>query len=1559
MKKKKIGVAVITVPILAAGSVALAASYRSELNYQPGDTKQDIQVNQVVFDGDDGGTGHQKKKSNDDSHLLQKNKKDQADESTQVKDQGDYLFENEQLHTESVGILDDTESSASDSSQTQKQDDAQPDQVYNVTKDASKADTSLSTPQGSTGQNTNTSGNSSSDKQSGGTSNKKKNTTSSGKQNTEKNDSSSGQTGTDGNNNSGSNSSSNNNQNSGNNSNGNNNSSNNGNNNSNNGNNNNNGNTTRPAESAKDPESEKTDPPQDHVWGVTNKPYIDGLTPGQDTDENGNNKSIIIAQSSYENGNGLYEGQSVDKNVIYNALDTWVYGKDGVRYLWRADALDKYVRIDGVSFDGGKTWNTSFPVTIPENLEEGQMLIRTFYRLSVNESEWVERQVSYIPYKNRIFVLTKKLQEENQVIGTGDILNTDQHPETGSKLNLLMTQRNLLGEEELTELFPGWTENGQIVPWFYPVTKGRHILEPADGIPLASGYKLSLKPQWMTEDLEIDYNGTLCYLQTLTDFTEDVLSGDKEQKSLSVPKYIQAVDFSSDMDADVDYLELSDTVLYYNENQQGVRVVKGYKVNVENLNYSSTEDGILADKTQTVYMGVPCEIETLTVPENVHKVILTANNNLSTLELKAKIYDELPEITYANLKNCKTVIKDDLLLTFIENNYKELSEGKGNTVASEEEPEVTYTVKNEGIVNNQGELRRIIKTGRHNFRLPSEVNTIQSGAFDEVSGLTTVVLPQNGKEITLEENCFAGSDVNMIRCYSENQYQSVKDQIEKSGAASDVTIELISKSVEGIGYVRSETEGVESITVIDVPDTITSFDGTLTSTEGELLEVTSIGDNAFENCKALEWVDLPECVKSIGYQAFRNCNSLEWIFIRSTDRIYIGNASIEGCDSLRFLASNAMEGEMQDGYAPVVKDAQGNMFFYVPTGSDGYGGTSLAFDDASGVSSYDLVDIGDGKRMLYGCDENGEPWLGLRSAGNVSDQVTLPATTIELFSGALEQTHSPSGNYTVNWNDLTSLWVLDNDSFRNSDVGGEINLVGTPAPFANYLVSNYVFYGCRNIQTVNIAQDDYRLEDASFGSCTSLTTVVTGGSSYSSIFTGAFTGCDNLTDLTFGCTYPLSLVCYANSEFRFNYDWTQEEAAKKLHIHVPEGSEMTYVKGWRYLFCGYADLWSKTAYMSMWDDIENQNIDWTTGMLPSDETVMELLESKLLATENALRTMLGMDTVSEPADMYHYHFDENTWQLTLLRVPSNLESLDLGYVLDMGFPFNMDITYIGSNAFVKSPNIKEINIPATLSGIQENAFAGINSDKLELNFDDVFWPGDELTIPELIRTDTSQPFSFGIDDSRISINVPYGREDEYIEAWRCAFAGYADEDAVRQEVVEKLNATDPDKTPTEDEINLEVEKKLLPAENRIRVMMGLDPVDEADLETNAEEDKESEEKDTEAEEVLEADIDVETDNSEENADQESQAGEEIIVDQQESPSDASDDSNVVESSEGVQTEQPDATADPDNTENSDHAEGSDNTGKSENTDTTEGTDTAVGTTDSARISDQGGEEKQK
>lgn len=1482
MKKKNIGIAVVSVPILAAGTVALASSYRDSTDFKPSDTEQELQVNQVVFDGSETGTGHSKKKNGEESHLL---KNTNNGEEAHLEEEANYLFENAQMHTESVGILDDTNKTTTEKTEDTAEEAEQPEKVYNIMKDASKADTSLDNPASSSNQN-GTAGakeNSSSGSSSGSHSSSNKHSTSS----TTK-PSHSDNSGNNGNNGSNGNSS----------------------NPGNNGNNDNSGNggnssTTKPtptpipvrkpAETAKDPESIKNN------GMITGKPYTDGVKPGKETEEDGSNSSIIIQPASDIDAFTLYEGQTVTRKDIYNALDTMVYGKDEVIYVWGADALDKYIKIDAVSFDNGKSWTDNFPVTIPSNPESGQIQIRVYYRLSVNDSKWQERIVSYEVKKNRIFVLASQLTEENQTIDRKDILNSiDQHPDVGTNINLLRYQSDLLGREPLTELFPGWTENGEPVSWFYKAGTGRHILEPADKVKLDPSYTVQLEHQWMSDEYDVgsEYDN-LCYLQTLTDCTDKavtvVKNGGTQYRMLSVPQYIQAVIIDKDANVDTDYMEIPDSVLYFRSSDTGLIVRKGYQVNSDNLKYTTTDDGILINKRGTEYIAIPYDIKSLTIPETVNRAVITQNNQISEIRLNAEILDEMPEIAYKNLKNCNTIIKNELLNTYVEQNYKSILEGENNTISAFDDPDTTYKVENESLVSSQGKLRYVLHTGRNNFTIPEDVTTVQSDAFNETSGLTTVIMPKNGKPVTLEKDCFAGSEIRKIHCYSADQFYSIADQLEQSGAPEDVTIELLDISADGISYSASEKDGEEVVTVVDVPDTITSFDGNLMLEDESEIMVTAIGDGAFENCTKLKWVYLPETVNYIGYQAFRNCSALEGLFISTEDFVYIGNQSVDGCDSLRFIASNAKKAEIQDEYAPLIQDSFGNSCFYVPTGSEGYTSGCVYFTAESGVYGYEMVDIGDGHQMLYGVDDDWQPWLGLRSETEVSDQVQLPATTIELYCGAMEGTHSTSGQYELNWEELTNLYAFDQGAFSNSELGGDIVLYGNDVWGDGSYISSSVFSGCRNITSVYIPNEQYYIGEYTFTDCTSLQKVkIKGGATGCSIYPGAFYNCSELSDITFESSLPPSMITYGTSRCQFNAAWSQEEESEKLKIHVPQGSETDYIKAWRYPWCGYVDTGDETAYMRMWDGIQWDNIDWDSWEFPSDEKTIELLEKELLTKENYLRRMLGMDSVTEPTDLYHYRY--NAQGLTLLGVPSGLESLDLGFTWDMEIPLFSSFNYIGSNAFKKAVNLKKLTIPDTVQGIFENAFTGVHSEKLTLNF-------EGITPPSLIRDTSDNIFEFGIDDSEIELKVPDGYEEIYIKEWRYALSGYEDLEEVRQVVTEELKkASENGEEPTEAEINDAVAWKLLPAENRIRVMMGLEPT-EKPAELSTEEKTETFADGEEKEEIETPD---------ENAEEDSSGSMEITVDTEEPESESAD---SIEADTENQTEEPE-----DNTKDTEESE---------------------------------------
>ena len=93
-----------------------------------------------------------------------------------------------------------------------------------------------------------------------------------------------------------------------------------------------------------------------------------------------------------------------------------------------------------------------------------------------------------------------------------------------------------------------------------------------------------------------------------------------------------------------------------------------------------------------------------------------------------------------------------------------------------------------------------------------------------------------------------------------------------------ITITMQKRGTTSIG--DSAFQNCRSLTQINIPD------GT-----------TSIGDSAFQNCRSLTQINIPDGVTSIGDSAFQNCNSLTQINI--PDGVTsIGNSAFQSCYSL-------------------------------------------------------------------------------------------------------------------------------------------------------------------------------------------------------------------------------------------------------------------------------------------------------------------------------------------------------------------------------------------------------------------------------------------------------------------------------------------------------------------------------------------------------------------------------------------------------------------------------------------------------------------------------------
>ena len=1390
-KKKKRNVALLSASVITAGVVTFAAVQQSRNGFQPFGSKRDLQNNQVVFSNDRTNKLDESKSDNS-SEMLEKKDQTDNEKSLSEKNTAQYLFAGklpEKKKTRKVvGTSDGTEATNDPGGNNNT--------IYDSNGNGSgNGDSVLPGDDGTGG----TSDNSADGKPAGNDGNP-------GGDGTNGN---SGDNGNNGGNGNGDNGSGDHGDNG------------NGDDDGGNGGKDDNGNggedddTPSASDSAKDPDSEKVSMRKDPIF--TDRQFTDDVTLDNGVTGSEDSSQVIIQKPYFADGNTLYRGQTVDAKTIFDCLETYVLSTDDKnvnRYIWGDSAFGKYMRIDAISFDGGDSWKSSFPVQIPMEIKKGQMKIRVSYRLSSKSGKWIKREIVYDPDDSRILLLYKKIQTENTVISKSNIFHNE-YQENGSTLNLLRSQKDFLGSGTLKTLFPGWTEHGKRVSWFYKVTNGRHILEPADKVPLdTSRYVVKMKNVWMTEDLQVDESKgeILCYLQTLT-----VYKG--KEKTLKVPKYVQSVDLDDNAAVNVDTLYLPDTVMYVDAFSKGMRVNKAYQVDADNPYYTATSEGVLTNKTVTEICAIPYQRKELTVPDTIKKVQIPAQNQIRVIRLEGSKLEKLPQISFPTLKNTKIIVKDALLEAFMEKNKENFDSSSGLTVASEENPGISYSIDQSVIVSDKGALRKALDSGSQLLKLSNRVTSIEANAFSKSANrIRTIVMPQNGNVVVLDKNSLADSKVDQIQCCSQKQLKAVKQALADCGK-DDVEVVLQQVSQEGYVYCITEDSQGEEISLISVPDDITEFDGVVTAPEetrrGADIHITEVSEKAFENCRQLRWVTLPESVKRIGKSAFSGCTDLQGVLIDTKDTVVLGDQAFDGCNELRFVASNAKECDRSNDYNPLITDSMssGSKFFFTLHDSVGYGSNSIYFTKESNVESYQMVDIGDGEKVLYGNSADGIPWIALRSGLEVPDSVKLPDTTIEIFDFAFAHTTSSFGRYTVNWEELYKLAYIDNGVFGRSQVGGKVSIYAD-----KFILGDYAFTECKEITEVDLRGKNGRVSDPVFSYCSSLRSVKIHSLS-DGICAGTFSGCDSLTDITIygDQVTALRYLSYSGAEYRFNLEWTEEEELEKLHVHLPENLKNAYLKLWRYYFAGYKpDDTSKTFnYYQIWDDTF-WNYFMDSWDYPDDETIDDLVAEKYLTAENRIRTLFGMSSVSEPTQFYPYRVSNDTYILQSVSPETTDITLDPD-TLDL--PSGEILDQIGRNAFSKCKNLNRVVIQDGLFGIYPNAFAGVESDSLTLEF-------ESATPTSLLFASGGKSYQFGVDESKIHIKVPAGSEEDYIRAWSYALAGYADDSELTDAVTSALKKENNGAAPTQTQIEERKKQILTKAANRVRSMLGLEPLDE-------------------------------------------------------------------------------------------------------------------------------------
>ena len=240
--------------------------------------------------------------------------------------------------------------------------------------------------------------------------------------------------------------------------------------------------------------------------------------------------------------------------------------------------------------------------------------------------------------------------------------------------------------------------------------------------------------------------------------------------------------------------------------------------------------------------------------------------------------------------------------------------------------------------------------------------------------------------------------------------------------------------------------------------------------------VTSIWNDAFNECQSLTSVKMPKTLKYIGVRAFYNCSKLNNISLRNTKSC--GNEAFSGCESLTVIDL--------EGMASI-----GNSAFY--------GCASLTDINMKNITSL-------GYSAFRGC-------TGLTS-------LTIPNSVTSIGEGAFWDC-SGLTSVTFNAEKCTHMGSGYNPVFN-----GCRNLTTLTIGDKVMVIPNYAFCDCSGLTSVTIPNSVTSIGNEAFWDCSGLTSL-TIGNSVASIDNSAFFDCSKLTSLTI----PNSVTSIGNSAF--------------------------------------------------------------------------------------------------------------------------------------------------------------------------------------------------------------------------------------------------------------------------------------------------------------------------------------------------------------------------------------------------------------------------------------------
>ena len=425
------------------------------------------------------------------------------------------------------------------------------------------------------------------------------------------------------------------------------------------------------------------------------------------------------------------------------------------------------------------------------------------------------------------------------------------------------------------------------------------------------------------------------------------------------------------------------------------------------------------------------------------------------------------------------------------------------------------------------------------------LTTIGNGAFNNCSGLTSVIIPNSVTSI--EASAFD-------RCDS----------------LTEVTIPNSVTVIGNCAFVLCR-----NLTSVIIPNSVTIIDDSAFYGCSGLTSVTfpssltSIGNYAFEDCSGLTELYIPKNITTIGNGAFVGCSGLTSIVVDSDNTVY---DSHDNCNAIINTASWTLIAGCNTTVIPDRVTSIGDYAFSKCTGltemniPDGITRIGMyAFNECSGLP---LVTIPNsvnsiGYGAFWGCDGLTEMTIpnSVVTIGNMAFSACNGLTSLVVESGNPVYDSRDNCNAIIETANATLI-----AGCKSSVIPNNVNTIG-----------KYAFYHCSSLREIIISDGVTSIGNAAFSGCNGLEKI-SFSNSLTSIGEWAFYDCGSLTDVTIPnsvnaigdfafaeCNGLTSVTSYIEKPFEIsNYvfmNWnsdTYQDEFTTATLYVPAGTKAKY-----------------------------------------------------------------------------------------------------------------------------------------------------------------------------------------------------------------------------------------------------------------------------------------------------------------------------------------------------------------------------------------------------------------